>query len=362
MQARLTDIAAWVSGTLHGDGEVLIHAASVLADARGGEITLVSKVEKLPELSKCPAAAAVVPTGCAASRSSEEGTKSLIEVADVQAAFAIIVQRFRPPREHIRVGVHPAAHVSPTACLGEDVEVRPFATIGDDVKIGPHSTIHSGARLAAGCQIGAHVVIHANVVLYEDTIIGDHAVIHSGTVLGAAGFGYRIVNGRHEPVPQLGWVEIGPHVEIGACTAIDRGTFGATRIAEGTKIDNLVHIGHNTRIGKHNILCGQVGIAGSSSTGEYVVMGGQAGVRDHVHIGDRAQLGAHTGVMTDLEPDKRYFDSPAFPEREGWIRVASVTKLPELRKTVKRLEKQVDALEERIGCEKPLKLESKQAA
>ena len=168
--------------------------------------------------------------------------------------------------------------------------------------IGDGSTIHSGVHIMAGSQIGEDVTIFPNAVLYENTIVGPRCLIHANAVLGAYGFGYGFVDGRHVLSAQLGNVVLGADVEIGAGTTIDRGTYGPTVIGEGTKIDDLVMVAHNCRIGRHNMLCSQVGIAGSTTTGDYVVMAGQVGVRDHVHIGDRAVLGAMAGVTNDV-PD-----------------------------------------------------------
>jgi UDP-3-O-[3-hydroxymyristoyl] glucosamine N-acyltransferase len=181
-------------------------------------------------------------------------------------------------------------------------------------------------------------------VVYEGTIVGDDCIIHAGAVLGAYGFGYSVVQGRHERSAQLGYVELGPRVEVGAGTTIDRGTYGPTTIGEGTKIDNLVMIAHNCKIGKHNLLCSQVGIAGSSSTGDYVVLAGQVGVRDHVHIGTGAQIGAQAGVVRDMADGGAYVGSPAGPEREYLACVIGFNKLPEMRKQLKQLQRDVDDL------------------
>jgi UDP-3-O-[3-hydroxymyristoyl] glucosamine N-acyltransferase len=173
-------------------------------------------------------------------------------------------------------------------------------------------------------------------------------IIHAGAVLGAYGFGYRFEGGRHQLAAQLGNVVIESHVEIGACTTIDRGTYGATRIREGTKLDNQVMIGHNCQIGRHNLLCSHVGIAGSTTTGDYVVMAGQVGVRDHVHIGDGVQLGAQAGVRTDLPAGGKYVGSPAVPAREAKELYRQQQKLPEIRRQVRDLAKTIEELQRRL--------------
>ncbi len=181
-------------------------------------------------------------------------------------------------------------------------------------------------------------------MLYENTVVGPRCLIHAGAVLGAYGFGYELVDGRHQLSAQLGNVELGPDVEIGAGTTIDRGTYGATVVGEGTKIDNLVMIAHNCRIGRHNMLCSQVGIAGSTTTGDYVVMAGQVGVRDHVHVGKGAVLGAMAGVINNVPDGSRMIGIPATPEREQKIKQAVMTRLPEMRQQLKRLQAAVAKL------------------
>ena len=173
-------------------------------------------------------------------------------------------------------------------------------------------------------------------------ILGDRVTVHANAVFGADGFGYQFENGRHVKVPQLGHVEIGSDVEIGACTTIDRGTFGATRIGEGTKIDNLVMIAHNCQIGRHNILVSQMGMAGSSRTGDYVTIAGQVGVVGHVHIGDRCTIGGQAAVTKDVAAGSRMLGSPATPEREQKRMLMALSRLPELKRAVRRILRHLD--------------------
>lgn len=345
MAFRLAHLAELVGGRVVGDADMWLTGAAVLSDAGPHEITLVDQVERLPKLAASPAAAVVIPRGVTAPN------KSAIEVDDVHQAFAVIVATFRPPRVRPRQGVSPHAHVSPTAQLAADVEIHPGATIGEGVVIGEGTTIHSGVHLGAGCRIADRVTIYANAVLYDDTVVGPRSIIHAGAVLGAFGFGYKIVEGRHQVCAQLGNVQIGADVEIGANTTIDRGAYGPTIIGEGTKIDNQVQIGHNCRIGRHNLLCSQVGIAGSTSTGDYVVMAGQCGVRDHVHIGTGALLGAMAGISNNVPDGARMIGIPATPERDQKLKQAALAKLPEMRRQLRLLERTVAQLEERLGPE-----------
>jgi UDP-3-O-[3-hydroxymyristoyl] glucosamine N-acyltransferase len=338
MQATLAELAALVDGSLLGDGRLVIRGAATLRDVQPGEITLVDGQERNHRLADCRAAAAVVPRTFL-----PEGLPA-VQVDDVHRAFTAIVALFHPQRQPKRTGISPLAVVSPSAELGEEVHVHPLATIGDEVVIGAGTTIHSGVHVMAGSRIGPDVTIFPGAVLYENTIVGPRCVIHAGAVLGAYGFGYELVEGCHVLSAQLGNVVLGAEVEIGAGTTIDRGTYGPTVIGEGTKIDNLVMVAHNCRIGRHNMLCSQVGIAGSTTTGDYVVMAGQVGVRDHVHIGDRAVLGAMAGVTNDVPDGCRMIGIPATPEREQKIKQAAFSKLPDMRRQLKQLQRTVDAL------------------
>ena len=340
MPTTLAALARLVDGELLGDGALEICGAAALMDAASGEITLVDRNEKAERLAATSARAAVVPRGFPV----ESLTMPAIVVEDVHRAFTAIVMHFRPPRATHRTGISPAASIDPSARLGADVDVHAGATIDADVEIGAGSTIHSGARIMAGCKLGQNVVVHPNAVLYDSTVVGARSVIHAGVVLGCHGFGYRVFEGSNLPAAQLGYVLVGDDCEIGACTTVDRGTYGPTIIGDGTKIDNLVMIAHNCRIGKHNMICSQVGVAGSTITGDHVVMAGQVGVRDHVRIGDRAILGAKAGVSHDVPADAHVFGIPAIAERDQKIQFAAISKLPEMRRQLKALQQAVDEL------------------
>lgn len=331
MNATLAELAELVEGTLHGDGDQVVTGAATLACARAGEITLCDNSKFAMQLGRSRATAVVV-----GPEFTPDGLP-YITVDNVHAAFARIVKLFRPPRARRIVGISPDALIRPSVKLGEGVEVHAGATIGDDVQIEEGTIIHSGVRIMEGCRIGRNCVLFPNAVLYENTVLGDRCILHSGSILGAYGFGYATVEGKHQLSAQLGYVELGDDVEVGACTTIDRGTYGPTLIGHGTKIDNQVQIAHNCRVGRNNLICSQVGIAGSTSTGDYVVLAGQVGIRDHVHIGDRAMLGAKSGVMSDIPAGSAQVGIPCTPQRDQMLIQAAIAKLPEMRKQLKQL-------------------------
>lgn len=343
MPSTLAELAALVGGVVRGDATVVISGTATNDVARPGEITLADHPDRARRLAASAAAAVVALPDVVC------GDKPAIVVSDVHAAFAVIVSHFRPLRAKKRSGVSASASVSSKARLAMDVEVHPGATVGDDAIIGAGTVVHAGVRIMAGCVIGENVTLFPNVVLYENTRVGDRTIIHAGAAIGAYGFGYRQVDGRHKLSAQLGNVEIAADVEIGACTTIDRGTYGPTVIGEGTKIDNLVMIAHNCRIGRHNLICSQVGVAGSTSTGDYVVMAGQVGVRDHVHIGDRAVLGSKAGISNDVKAGIEMLGAPAVPIREAKLQMAAITRLPEMRRQFRILQRQFEELRHELS-------------
>jgi UDP-3-O-[3-hydroxymyristoyl] glucosamine N-acyltransferase len=331
VSATIRQLAELVHGRIVGDPDLVITTAQPLVEAHAGCITFAEHIKYAPQLHASPAAAAVVP------ESWQTNGLTIIQVVDPLDAFVTIVRHLHGRAEPPAHGIDPRCFVDPGAVIGPEPSVHPFATIGAGTIIGARCKIQNGVSIGCDCRIGDDVTIHPNAVLYDGTLVGNRVIIHANAVLGADGFGYRLQNDRHVKVPQLGHVEIGDDVEIGACTTIDRGTFQATRIGEGTKIDNLVQIAHNCQIGRHNMLVSQMGIAGSSSTGDYVVIAGQAGIRDHVHIGAGAVIGAKAGVAHDVADGEHMLGAPATPEREQKRILLSLEKLPGIRRDVREI-------------------------
>lgn len=240
--------------------------------------------------------------------------------------------------------IDPTAHIHRTVVLASGVSVGPFAVIGEGTQVGENTNVQAGAVIGRFCKLGRDTVLYPDVVLHDDCVLGDRVVVHAGAVLGGDGFGYRTQQGRHIQVPQLGWVEVGDDVEIGAGSGIDCGTFGPTRIGAGTKIDNLVQIGHNCQIGRHNLLGGQAGIAGSCITGDHVALAERVGVADHLQIGVGATVAVGSGVTGDVPADARVCGYPARPECDVELMNASAAALPALREEVRLLGVQLGML------------------
>ncbi len=347
VEVTVQQLAKLIEGQVYGDGALSIKAATGLDDAGPGDITFVENDRHARHLKGCRAAAVVVTPGIQARLQALGITEplTLIAVKDPLASFIVLVQHLKKQPESLPAGIDSHSCIHPTAKIGADCGIHPFVTIGEGSSVGARCQLHPGVVIGRNCRLGDDVILYPNVVLYDGTVLGNRVIVHANAVLGADGFGYRTQNGSHIKVPQMGSVEIGDDVEIGACTTIDRGTFQATRIGAGTKIDNLVMIGHNCHIGRHNLLVSQVGIAGSCTTGDYVVMAGQVGIADHVHIGEQAMIGAKAGVPSDLAGQQRYLGTPARPESEARRIMIGLERLPGLIRDVRQLKLQAGITE-----------------
>ena len=339
-------IASLVQGKVHGNPLQVVEAARSSGEAGPADITFLEGDRNLRLLRDCKAGVVVLPKGVVEKLLSE-GKMSFVavEVADPLAAFVRIVQHFQGEPEAPPAVLDEMARIHPTAKLGDGCAVMAFAVLGAGTTVGHRCRIHPNVVVGRDCVLGDDVVLHPGVVLYDRTEVGSRSIIHAGAVLGADGFGYRFQGGRQVKVPQLGNVVVGEDVEIGAGTTVDRGTFQSTRIGDGTKIDNLVMIAHNVRVGRHNLIVAQAAIAGSSTTGDYVVLAGQVGVADHVTIHDRVIVGARTAVHADVAAGQRVLGVPAMPEREAKRVLLSMMQLPKLLKDVRVLERKLGMLE-----------------
>lgn len=261
----------------------------------------------------------------------QEAGHALIRVPAPRAAFACVITLFHPPHHHTP-GVDPSARVAMTTEFGDDVTVGPYAVIEGHTTIGAGTVIGAGCYIGDKVHIGAQCTIHSGVHIYHGVRIGDRAVLHSGCVIGADGFGFIFQNERYEKFPQVGTVEIADDVEIGANSCVDRAALGATRIGHGTKLDNMVHIGHNCRIGRHVVIAAQTGLSGGVEIGDYAVIGGQVGIGDKARIESRAVLGSGCGVLSSkiVRAGEPVWGTPARPLKQHLQRLAWFDRLPQL--------------------------------
>ncbi len=332
-------IAAQLQGEVVGDGSVLLTGFAPANAAQAGDLTFAENQSYFAAAEQSAATAILVPAEFSSA------TKVLIRVPNTRVAFAKVLPLFFP-EPTFAPGVHPSASVAASAKIDPTAHVGPNCVIGEGVTIAARAALLGGNHLAADCIIGAESKLFPNVVLYPRTQIGQRVILHAGVVLGSDGFGYVFDASFHRKVPQIGNVVVHDEVEIGANTTIDRGALGSTVIGRGTKIDNLVQIGHNVIIGEHCIIIAQVGIAGSTKIGSYVTIAGQAGLAGHLKINDRVTIGAKAGVMTDIPAGEKWLGSPARPDRQAKRQMIALQRLPEL---VRR----VNELEQRLGKPAP---------
>jgi UDP-3-O-[3-hydroxymyristoyl] glucosamine N-acyltransferase len=314
------EIVDFVGGEFTGSRDAPIQSVAPLASANANQLTFLSNRKYAAELAATNAGAILVP------KKLDGADPRWIRVDDPYFAFAKIMTRWFSNRPMPK-GISPKAVVAESAKLGENLALGHFATIGENVVVGNNVTIFQNVAIEAGSVIGDDCIIHPNVVIYDGTRVGNRCIIHSGVVIGSDGYGFATHGGKHHKIPQIGIVRIEDDVEIGAGTTIDRAALGETVIGEGTKIDNLVQIGHNVKVGKHCLLVSQVGIAGSTELGDYVAVAGQSGFSGHLKIGNRVQVAAKSAVLDDVPDDTKVMGSPAVPFTEFARRQAVVKKL-----------------------------------
>ncbi len=323
------EIAQLVGGRLEGDPSLIIKGLGTLDDAGPEDISFLGNPKYLRAAADSKAACLLLPSkGPYPSRLAP----CRIYVEDPQYAFAKILLEIESRIPQSPALIDERAIIHPEARIDPHVSVGAFSMVERGASIGEYSTIFPQCYVGSHANIGRHCRIYPHVVIRENCVIGDGTIIHPGAVIGADGFGFSTdkKTGRHRKIPQIGNVVIEEDVEIGANTTIDRATIGSTIIGAGTKIDNLVQIAHNTRVGRNCIIVSQVGISGSVRIGDRVILAGQAGVAGHLKIGEDAIIMAQSGIMGDVEKGSVLFGSPARPRREALRLQALYSRLPEL--------------------------------
>ena len=332
---KASAIAALVGGTLQGGADPDLTGVAPLDRAGPADLSFLAHPRYLAYVDASAAGGLLVAPALA--ERAPDG-RARIVVRDVHRALAAILPRLYPQAPP-RPGIHQTAVIAAGVRLGEQVSIGAHVVIGEGARIGARATVGAHSVIGAGCDVGEDAVLHPTVTLYPNVRVGARSILHAGVRAGVDGFGYVFADGEHRKVPQVGGCVIGEDVEIGANTTIDRGSVGATEIGDGVKIDNLVHIGHNVRIGAHTLVIAQVGIAGSTTVGERVTLAGQAGIPGHITIGDGATVGAQAGVFGDIPAGAVYSGYPARPHRESLRGQAAVARLPKLVRRIQALER-----------------------
>ncbi len=339
----LAEIATKLQGTLSGSPDTLISGVNDLANATLEEISFLgnSKYENQAKTSR--AAAILVARGT----DPKSFNTATIEVDDPSAAFGALVEHFIPTSDPWSAGIDATAIVSPDAVVADTCFIGAGCVIEAGVQVGDDCYIAPGVYIGKNSQLGSNCLIHPNVTIREHSRIGCHVILQPGVVIGSCGYGYDFKDGTHQKIPQVGYVQIDDHVEIGANSTIDRGRFGKTWIKEGTKIDNLVMVAHNVSIGPHALIVAQCGISGSSHLGAYVTMAGQSAVVGHINVADQVTLTAWTAVTKDIPEKGVYRGGPAKPMRESMKIEALTMRLPELYQRIRDLEQKVADFEKK---------------
>jgi len=317
-------------------GDLAITGIQSLEDAGSGDLSFLGNTRYLAQCRTSQASAILVPAGF-----SEPIAALPIPVENPSLVFGRVIECFRPPEPAPESGIHPSAVVDPSAMVAPDASIGAGVVIEAGARIGAGTVLKPQVYVGRCVEIADQCLIYPGVVIREHARIGNRVILHPGVVVGSDGFGFEMVNGRHQKIAQVGTVCIDDDVEIGANTTIDRARFGETWIQEGAKIDNLVQIAHNVVIGKHAIVVSQVGISGSSKVGQYSVLAGQVGVVGHIKIGNQAVIAAQSGVSKDVPDGATMLGSPAVPIRKSKEQIALVSRLPKLVEKVKRLEERV---------------------
>ena len=339
MRVTLAELARFLNGLVTpGDGQTVISGIAPFEHAQAGDLSFIAERKYVNQLPHSEATALLIDMDSAVDRPA-------IRVHDPYMAFVTLLDHFFPI-QHPQWQIDPKAVLGDNVVFGERVNIGPYVVIGQGVQIGNDVTIYPGSYIGASCHIGHGCVLYANVSIYPEVSLGAGVIIHSGAVIGADGFGfYPQADGSYRKIPQIGRVIIDDHVEIGANTCIDRATLGDTIIRTGTKLDNLIQVGHNTIVGSHTVLAGQVGLGGSSRVGSHVRMGGQVGIADHATIGDGAAIAAQSGVPSTVAPGATVIGSPAVSSQTFKRMHFYGLRLGDLYRQVKQLQQRLAQLE-----------------
>jgi UDP-3-O-[3-hydroxymyristoyl] glucosamine N-acyltransferase len=338
---RVRELAEWLGATFEGDGEKELSGVASLDTAGGSDLAFVGGRKAAEQAEASAAGCLLVPADWPS-----PSYRTVVRVPNPRTAFARAMSRFYPTAE-LKPGVDPTAVVGKDVELGTMVYVGPHAVIGEGSRIGLASSIGAGCVVGKRVAMGEGCVLHPNVTVYDNVDIGRGTILHSGAVIGADGFGYVMEHDRWHKFPQVGRVEIGDFVEIGANSCVDRAALGVTSIGEGTKLDNMVHVGHNCRIGRHVVVAAQTGFSGGVVVEDYAVIGGQVGIGDKARIETRAVLGSGCGVLTSkiVRSGETVWGTPARPLRQHLEQLANLARLPEMRRELSEIKRRIAELE-----------------
>lgn len=346
MNIRVSDIAKEIDAELIGNDSITIMDISPIQDSAKGHITFISNKKYAKFLSTTRASAVIVSEDMDVDKITG---KTFLQVKNPYYAFSKVIKLFYPDKLLIEKGIHATAVIGKNSEIGEDVSLGAHVVIGRGCTIGDRTVLMPGVVVGDESIIGADCKIYSNVSIREKVTIKDRVIIHNGVVIGSDGFGFAYAQGKYHKIPQIGTVVIEEDVEIGANTTIDRAALGKTIISRGTKLDNLIQVAHNCKLGEHCVIAAQAGISGSTTVGNRVQIGGQAGFIGHITIGDNAIIAAQSGVSKPIETGQYVFGTPAEDYRKEFRIHAARRRLPELLKDIVNIKKRLKKLEKNRG-------------
>lgn len=335
MAKTLGELAEYVGGRVIGDPSVVISSASTLGRAGERDISFLANAKYERQIKTTKAGAVIV------GKETPNVPVPLLVAGDPYYAFMQVMVLLHGYRKHKKTGISSRAIISDGAKIGADCHIHDFVTVSDNVKVGDGCIIYPGVFIGQGTQLGNDCIIYPNVVIYDGCIIGNRVIINANSTIGADGFGYATHKGVHHKIPQIGTVVIEDNVEIGACCGIERGTLNDTFIGQGSKLGDLVAIGHGTKIGAHCLFVNQVGIAGSTTIGNHCVVGGQVGIVGHITIGNNVTIAAQAGVINNIPDGMTVLGAPAIEANQGKRAYSMIQYLPEIRQNLRKLETKV---------------------
>jgi len=339
MQTKsLSELAEYVGGRVCGDPNVLIKSASTLGRAGEGDISFLANSKYEKHLQTTKASAVIV------NRETASTSAPLLVVEDPYYAFMQIMVLLHGHRKHKKVGISPRASISDSAKIGVDCQVHEFSVVDDDARVGNGCIIYPNVYIGRGVQVGNDSILYPNVTIYDGCRIGSRVIINANSTVGEDGFSYASHKGVHHKIPQIGTVVLEDDVEVGTCCAIERGTLGDTVIGQGSKLGDLVTVGHGTKIGSYCLLVAQVGIAGSTTLGHHCIVGGQVGIVGHINIGNNVTIAAQAGVINNIGDNQIVLGSPAVEANQGKRAYSMIQYLPEMRQSIRNLQSQIERL------------------
>jgi len=345
MEFSAKQIAEFIQGEIIGDENTSVHTFAKIEEGIPGAISFLSNPKYTHYIYNTEASIVLVNKDF----TPEQDVKAtLIKVDNAYESLAKLLTLYEMSKPK-KTGIDPLAFIAPTAKIGENVYIAPFACIDDNAEIGDNAIIHSNVSIGTGVKIGNNCTMYPHVTVYHDCRIGNNCTFHAGCVIGADGFGFAPTPEGYSKIPQIGIVVIEDDVEIGANTCVDRATMGTTVIHKGVKLDNLIQIAHNDKVGSHTVIAAQAGIAGSTQVGEWCMIGGQVGLAGHIKIGDQVGMAAQSGIASSIPSHTNVMGAPAFDAKKYFKSSVVFKKLPEMYTTLNNLEKEISELKKQLN-------------